>query len=659
MRFQPRAFNLFSATRALLTSAFALAIVVSCSDNTGPVAANGARPVQLKYVDIYVPDSIKDQAASASNAVAFAGDASKLLAASSVESGLSGLVAVPASYKVSNVAFAPEPAPGNRIPMSPGPGQVGGNDGYTPNVPLGFNFSFFGNSYDKVNVFANGLVTFGPTDSAEIARAFGWYKADLIPFTASPNNLIALAWSDWSPSRAGLDAIRYETRGSAPNRRFVLQYTSVPEFGTFNLMTVQLVLTEGSNRVVISTTTMTTSRNLVTQGIENVDGMEAAYDSIQHPILLSWHNRVRFFVKITNDAVRFTPNQPPVVTVPADISTFTDPAPSAAKLSLASLAESLMPGMCTATVNPGTATAVDEEGDEVTMTVARSDALALDKPYPKGVTTITWTATDAGGKAKSAVQTVTVIDSEKPLIAAPASLTADNDPGLATALVEVGNAPADDNCTKPLVASGTRNDGEPLSAPYPVGATTIEWVATDESGNSSTAFQTVTVADVEAPSMNSFSNITVDAVVPDGAVVSFASLATDNVKVTSLSCSKESGSVFPIGPTSVTCTARDAAGNSTSKMFTVTVRGAHEQIADLTELLSGMNLPSGTANPMLNHLRSAYRDTEGGEAGNIACKKMQDFMALLDNRKTSGMSADEIAPMLEDARRIMIVIGCA
>ncbi len=40
-----------------------------------------------------------------------------------------------------------------------------------------------------------------------------------------------------------------------------------------------------------------------------------------------------------------------------------------------------------------------------------------------------------------------------------------------------------------------------------------------------------------------------------------------------ISCSPASGTAFPIGQTVVTCTAKDAQGNTATKSFTVTVRG--------------------------------------------------------------------------------------
>lgn len=60
------------------------------------------------------------------------------------------------------------------------------------------------------------------------------------------------------------------------------------------------------------------------------------------------------------------------------------------------------------TNNVGTATATDNCDPSVTITGVRSDAQALSAPYPAGVTTITWTATDACGNSSQCPQTVTV-----------------------------------------------------------------------------------------------------------------------------------------------------------------------------------------------------------------------------------------------------------
>jgi hypothetical protein len=55
-------------------------------------------------------------------------------------------------------------------------------------------------------------------------------------------------------------------------------------------------------------------------------------------------------------------------------------------------------------------------------------------------------------------------------------------------------------------------------------------------------------------------------------VVSFAVTATDNCSVPTVINSPPSGSVFPVGTTTVTATATDAAGNTSTCTFKVTVK---------------------------------------------------------------------------------------
>ncbi len=67
-------------------------------------------------------------------------------------------------------------------------------------------------------------------------------------------------------------------------------------------------------------------------------------------------------------------------------------------------------------------------------------------------------------------------------------------------------------------------------------------------------------------------NITVEATSAAGAVVKYAAaIATDAVGPVTITYSKPSGSTFGLGTTIVTVTAKDAAGNKTTKSFTITV----------------------------------------------------------------------------------------
>jgi hypothetical protein len=172
---------------------------------------------------------------------------------------------------------------------------------------------------------------------------------------------------------------------------------------------------------------------------------------------------------------------PPAISCPGNITTGTDA------------------GSCSATVNPGTATASDNCDSSPTITGTRSDNQSLNSPYPKGTTTITWTATDDSNNSSSCTQTVTVNDTENPTVSCPANVNRGTDPGTCSATFNPGTATASDNCPGATV-TGVRSDGQPLNAPYPKGTTTITWTATDSSGNHSpSCTQTVTITDTEAP----------------------------------------------------------------------------------------------------------------------------------------------------------------
>jgi len=59
-------------------------------------------------------------------------------------------------------------------------------------------------------------------------------------------------------------------------------------------------------------------------------------------------------------------------------------------------------------INPGTATAIDNCNGAVTILGHRADGLGLLDPYPYGTTVITWTATDSCGNPSTCTQKVTI-----------------------------------------------------------------------------------------------------------------------------------------------------------------------------------------------------------------------------------------------------------
>ncbi len=80
-------------------------------------------------------------------------------------------------------------------------------------------------------------------------------------------------------------------------------------------------------------------------------------------------------------------------------------------------------------------------------------------------------------------------------------------------------------------------------------------------------------SDTTPPVVTTSGDVTVEATGPAGAAATFTASATDNVDgLVPVTCSPASGSVFPLGNTTVTCSATDAAGNTGSATLVVKVQ---------------------------------------------------------------------------------------
>lgn len=112
----------------------------------------------------------------------------------------------------------------------------------------------------------------------------------------------------------------------------------------------------------------------------------------------------------------------------------------------------------------------------------------------------------------------------------------------------------------------------PTLPPTPCGSSTLTVTANDAGGASS--FVTTSLRyDNAPPVITCPSNVVVDCTAgTNGVVVNFNATATDNCSdPVSVVCSPPSGSRFPVGTNTVTCTARDACGNTSQCSFHVTV----------------------------------------------------------------------------------------
>lgn len=147
-------------------------------------------------------------------------------------------------------------------------------------------------------------------------------------------------------------------------------------------------------------------------------------------------------------------------------------------------------------------------------------------------------------------------------ITCPPNITVSNDLNQCGAVVTYPAPTASAGC-------GTVTCSPPSGSFFPVGTTTVTCSTTAGPG----CTFTVTVNDTQPPSITCPPNITArTAAINDPCVVvSFAPVAIDNCPGVTKVCSPPSMSCFPVGTTTVTCTATDASGNTATCSFTVTV----------------------------------------------------------------------------------------
>jgi|GEM_PF-1662912 len=145
------------------------------------------------------------------------------------------------------------------------PLTLGDDDGQF--VPIGFTFNFFGDDHTAVAVTSNGYLTFSPDDLTDFSN-------DPIPTTFTPNDMIAVLWDDLNPSSGG--TVHHQTLGTAPNRRFIAQWTDVPQFGNSDMNTFEAVLFEAGSQIELRYGTISAEgfAGDYTVGFENQDGTD-------------------------------------------------------------------------------------------------------------------------------------------------------------------------------------------------------------------------------------------------------------------------------------------------------------------------------------------------------------------------------------------------
>jgi Periplasmic copper-binding protein (NosD)/HYR domain len=160
------------------------------------------------------------------------------------------------------------------------------------------------------------------------------------------------------------------------------------------------------------------------------------------------------------------------------------------------------------------------------------------------------------------------------------------------------------------------------------------------------------------PPVITVTDLVVNATGPNGAIVNYAVTVSDDTDpAPTVSCVPESGTVFAIGHTTVSCVATDFTGKSSSATFRVTVLGVLEQITDLRAAVA--ELPDGK---LARALDAKLRDAAAGYSANNlskSCNRMAEFEAQVSAQSGKVIPVATAAQWLIDASRIQDVMGCS
>jgi len=153
-------------------------------------------------------------------------------------------------------------------------------------IPIGFDFSFYGNTYSTIRVGENGILSFDSAGSSD---------NQCIPNAGIPNALILPFWGDLRMAEDTNAVVCYQTFGSAPNRRTVVEYFRIPTaWSATPPLTFEAILYEELGKIKFQYTDISPynyiqSGGYATIGIENTNGTDGVQWSCDQSYAVSNH----------------------------------------------------------------------------------------------------------------------------------------------------------------------------------------------------------------------------------------------------------------------------------------------------------------------------------------------------------------------------------
>ncbi len=164
-------------------------------------------------------------------------------------------------------------------------------------VDIGFNFDYFGNTYNQCVVSTNGYITF---DLGTANSGSPWSIGAASPTPGVPDNAIMFPWQDINP---GVSSGGTNT-ADCGDGTFIVDFIDIAMFSCTDLLfTMQVVLFQGTNIIETYITDKpicaTWNGGAAIHGLENANGTQS--------VVVPGRNFPTQWAA-TNDAVRFTPN---------------------------------------------------------------------------------------------------------------------------------------------------------------------------------------------------------------------------------------------------------------------------------------------------------------------------------------------------------------
>jgi len=199
------------------------------------------------------------------------------------------------SYTVVNIPYAP-------MSYTTGSNQlVDTDDIWSGVLSIGFNFCYYGQTYNQIVVGANGCISF---NTAYANQYNIWATTTPLPDPADHVNQICAPYHDIDPSVGfNPDRIKYEVTGSAPCRRLKIAWNNIPMFSCNSMLAAQqIILYETTNvietHIANKPTCASWNSGEAMHGIENQNGSIATVvPGRNYPTQWS----------VTNDGKRFVP----------------------------------------------------------------------------------------------------------------------------------------------------------------------------------------------------------------------------------------------------------------------------------------------------------------------------------------------------------------